>query len=344
MKKLLSVFLAVTLLMASFTAVNSADDITVLLDGSAIQFDVPPQIMNDRTIVPMRAVFEALGADVEWNGETRTVVSEKDGTVITMTIGRSTMYVNDDSVSLDVSPVIIGDRTLVPLRAIAESFDCVVDWEEASRTVIITTAVSPTPSPSPDPDATPSPSNDPDASPSPTPTASADSSSPSVNKSSDKSDTSQDAAATASPSNNTQTEQDISATPQPTEAPEDEDSNSEETDTNNDDTEEAIRPRNTNTEIFYDDVAEKQSSYANNFEFISIEKNEDGDYDITYSVQTYRDDSGNLAVTFNCYDGDGDLVDSFTELFHTWAYSWTEQEAAATVSGDTVRIELMLDK
>lgn len=116
------------------------DEIQVTIDGAPLIFDVPPQIVDDRTLVPMRAIFEALGAEVEWDSSTRTVTSEKDDTVVKMTIGSADMLVGTKTVKLDVPPQIIDDRTLVPVRAVAESFGADVDWNSSTRTVVITAA------------------------------------------------------------------------------------------------------------------------------------------------------------------------------------------------------------
>ncbi len=103
-----------------------------------ITLDVPPQIINDRTMVPLRAIFEAIGADVQWDDATRTITAIKDGTTITMQIDNPAMIVNGTEISLDAPPQIKNDRTLVPVRAISESFGCDVEWNNATRTVIIT--------------------------------------------------------------------------------------------------------------------------------------------------------------------------------------------------------------
>ena len=148
MKKLLSVFTAAAITLTSFAA-YSADNITVTLDGQQITFDVPPQIINDRTMVPMRAIFEALGADVLWDDSTKTVTAEKDGTEIIMNIGYDMMFVNYIPITLDAPPQIIEGRTLVPVRAIAESLDCNVDWDSSANAVIITSALQPEATPLP---------------------------------------------------------------------------------------------------------------------------------------------------------------------------------------------------
>ncbi len=123
----------------SATSALADGDITVSVNGENVVFDQAPVIENDRTLVPMRAIFEALGATVEWDGETRTVTSTKDNTTIKLTIDSADMYVGDSVVTLDVPAKIISDRTMVPVRAISEAMDCVVEWDGDARAVIITT-------------------------------------------------------------------------------------------------------------------------------------------------------------------------------------------------------------
>lgn len=73
-------------------------------------------------MVPLRAIFEALGATVDWNDATQTVTSTKGNTTISLTINNPTMYVNGTSVALDSPACLVGARTLVPVRAISEAF------------------------------------------------------------------------------------------------------------------------------------------------------------------------------------------------------------------------------
>ncbi len=111
--------------------------ITVLIDGKEVQFDVPPTIIEGRTLVPLRAIFEALGATVEWDGTTKTVTGTRGSTVIIMTVGQTTFTVNGEVKTLDVPSQIIDGRTLVPTRAIAESFGINVVWNAEERAVYI---------------------------------------------------------------------------------------------------------------------------------------------------------------------------------------------------------------
>lgn len=167
MKKLVSALLAVVITVA-ITAMPAMakDNITVELDGKEIVFDVQPQLINDRTMVPLRAIFESLGATVAWDQSTKTVVSTKDGTVIVLTIDNPIMKVNGEEIRLDTSACIINERTLVPVRAISEAFKLKVDWNGATKTVVIengsTVVVEPTPIPTstPTPSPTPKPTYD----------------------------------------------------------------------------------------------------------------------------------------------------------------------------------------
>jgi len=112
--------------------------ISVLLDGTPLTFDVPPQTMDGRTMVPMRAIFEALGAEVDWDAATQTATGTKDGTVVVLQIGSTSPTVNGSVVTIDAPGVVIDGRTLVPLRFVAESFGVDVDWDGETRTITIT--------------------------------------------------------------------------------------------------------------------------------------------------------------------------------------------------------------
>lgn len=138
MKKILST-IAVVMAVSSF-AVAAENDISVTVDGNNVVFDQPPVIDNDRTLVPMRAIFEALGAEVDWDGETRTVTSTKGTITVSLAIDSDKMKVGEREVILDVPAKIINDRTMVPVRAVSEAMECKVDWNGEARQVIITSA------------------------------------------------------------------------------------------------------------------------------------------------------------------------------------------------------------
>ena len=108
------------------------------MNNNAINFDQQPIVENGRTLVPLRAIFESLGAEVDWDSKTQTIVGTKGDTTVTLVVGNTTATVNDNVVELDVPPKIINDRALVPARFIAESLNCFVGWQEKTKTVYIT--------------------------------------------------------------------------------------------------------------------------------------------------------------------------------------------------------------
>lgn len=114
------------------------DKVSVKVNGKIISFDQEPVIHEGRTLVPLRAIFEELGAEVDWDGNTQTVTAYKDGITVSMRIGTSNMAVNDRVLVLDVAAMIVNGRTLVPARAVSEAFNCKVDWDAGTRTVVIT--------------------------------------------------------------------------------------------------------------------------------------------------------------------------------------------------------------
>lgn len=157
MKKLLSILLTLAMLIPSAVFAEN-DEIKVFLDGEQIQFDVQPIIENDRTLVPMRAIFEALGAEVKWYNEDQIVKvylnNEISSTALELTVGSAMMKrtrfshtggpggagVPVERIELDVPAKIISERTFVPLRAVSEAFDCDVLWDGDTKTVTITSA------------------------------------------------------------------------------------------------------------------------------------------------------------------------------------------------------------
>ena len=117
------------------------DIVTVVLDGQTLQFPTQdPVIKNDSTLVPMRTIFEALNAEVEWvdeNGVQQIIAKTADKT-ITMTINSKEFYVNGEKQpELNEPAQLMNDKTMVPLRAVSESLDCTVEWDQETKTVII---------------------------------------------------------------------------------------------------------------------------------------------------------------------------------------------------------------
>ena len=113
----------------------ATNPITVMVDGKFVEFDVPPTVINGRTLVPVRGIFEALGATVEWDQATKTASSKLGKDTVSLTLGSNIMMKNDEEVVLDVPATIIDGRTLVPARAIAEAYGCTVNWVNYTREV-----------------------------------------------------------------------------------------------------------------------------------------------------------------------------------------------------------------
>ncbi len=110
---------------------------SVVYNGEKICFDQLPTIENGRTLVPLRAIFEKIGAEVLWNGETRTVTATKDDVSVSLTIDETTAYKNGAAITLDVPAKIVNGRTLVPVRFVADCFGVSVDWIQETRTVVL---------------------------------------------------------------------------------------------------------------------------------------------------------------------------------------------------------------
>ena len=352
MKKVLAVIAAASIATASFAAVHADDEISVLLDGQPISFDVPPQIVEDRTLVPFRAIFEALGYEVGWDQETQTVSGVKGDVTLEMVIGSTTATITtvvaedaedadaddadaedadaedaedadaededaedaedadaededdaddadaedaadadaDDAdaedadtatvaepkvetVTFDVPPQIIDDRTLVPVRAVGEMSGYLVDWIGDTRTVTIDT-----------------PEAEPEAPEAPTETAAPE----------------------------------TTDAPEATEAPK----------------ATAAPEADSDLPVKFDDTAEILASHTRNFKLLTAVKNDEGKYDITFEFETFKEGSGTVAVQYNCLDASGKVVDTFGENPRSTDYTWTPQTGSATISGDTVTIVL----
>ena len=109
----------------------------MFVNGKIVPLDAPPIIVNSRTLVPLRAIAEALGADVNWDPEYKQVTVRLNGTTILLTIGSPIALVNDSLTYIDTTPIISNGRTMVPLRFIAETLNAEVSWNPDSKTVDI---------------------------------------------------------------------------------------------------------------------------------------------------------------------------------------------------------------
>lgn len=122
--------------------VQAETDIIIQINGQKFESDVAPQIQQGRVLLPMRLIFEALGAQVNWDPAYRTVNAEKGSTTVSLAIGSSFAKVNGVVKTLDTPAVIVQNRTLVPVRFVAESLGSDVQWDGVTRTVFIRTTTA----------------------------------------------------------------------------------------------------------------------------------------------------------------------------------------------------------
>ncbi len=120
-------------------SVSAATPIKITIDGVQLTTDQAPVMSANRTMVPLRGVFEALDAKVLWKQSTKTVTAIKDGTTIVLPLGSRTATINGKKVTLDVPAKSIKGRTVVPLRFVSESLGEKVGWNASTKTVSITT-------------------------------------------------------------------------------------------------------------------------------------------------------------------------------------------------------------
>lgn len=130
-----------TFIIAALSALHisayAAGEIRLVVDGSTVQTDAAPVIVNGRTLVPVRSLFEKLNASVNWIAATAQVVVESGNNKITLTVNSNKAYVNNKTVTLEAAPTIMNDRTYVPVRFISENLGYNVDWNESTRTVYV---------------------------------------------------------------------------------------------------------------------------------------------------------------------------------------------------------------
>ncbi|BAU27940.1 N-acetylmuramoyl-L-alanine amidase [Aneurinibacillus soli] len=140
MKKHNWLFLALMLVIGLIMpgAVKAEVPMTLVVNGSVVKPDVPPQFVEERTFVPLYFAGQAYGADVTWDESSHTVtVNDRKGKIITMNPGFRTAYINGAKVILDQAPLVINNRTMIPLRQIGEWLGATVGWDQASSTVIV---------------------------------------------------------------------------------------------------------------------------------------------------------------------------------------------------------------
>lgn len=139
MKRLLSLLLVAVFVLALGGPAFAAPDLKyqTTFNGRLINFDSPPEVKDGRTFVPFRAIFEKMGANIGYDSATRTITATRGSTVVRLSIGSDTAYVNNQARTLAAAPYIKDDRTFVPLRFVGEAFGATVNYDAATTKIAI---------------------------------------------------------------------------------------------------------------------------------------------------------------------------------------------------------------
>jgi len=128
------------IIAATFMVAAAAQTVQVQLNGNIVYFpNEQAQYVNGRVLVPLRGVFEQMGATVRWDSYSQTVTARKDGSNIRLKIGDHTAIVNGSPVTIDVPPMIMDGSTMVPIRFVSEALGAQVGWDDAAQLVAIDT-------------------------------------------------------------------------------------------------------------------------------------------------------------------------------------------------------------
>lgn len=138
MKKLIPIGLIFSLILS--VPAFAGGNVTVIVNGNTVGMENAPVIENNRTLVPFRSVLEAMGAQVDWDANTKTVTCTLGEKTVSVQIGGDNMLANGETLPLDVPAKVIDSRTYVPLRAISEGLGAQVDWDNDTKTVSIVSA------------------------------------------------------------------------------------------------------------------------------------------------------------------------------------------------------------
>ncbi len=127
------------MLMFSYVAQAAPTEVSLVLNGKKIKSDVPPVIVDSRTLIPVRALFENINATVNWNDTERKVTIKYSTKTIVLKIDSKNATINGVAKKMDVAAAIIDNRTMIPVRFVSENLGFVVDWDDPTKTVTVTT-------------------------------------------------------------------------------------------------------------------------------------------------------------------------------------------------------------
>lgn len=142
MKNKFIIALIISISALSLLSTALADDISVKVNGTLINADVPAMVINDRTVVPVRAVAEALNCDIEWDDTNKGVNIYRNNSLYMMWLEHNTAFkISPTSIEnyydMDTPPVVINDRTMLPLRALGELLGAQVNWDQQTLTASV---------------------------------------------------------------------------------------------------------------------------------------------------------------------------------------------------------------
>ena len=139
MMRIISILITVLIIVACLplSIAYAQNEITVYIDGKKMDFSQPPIVIEDRTLVPMREVFETLGAVIEWDSDTETVTAVRSEKTIILKINETNAYIDGKQQALDVPACLIDNKTMIPLRFVSEALGASVDWSEKSQSIYI---------------------------------------------------------------------------------------------------------------------------------------------------------------------------------------------------------------
>jgi N-acetylmuramoyl-L-alanine amidase len=137
----LAFFTIVAVIFSAAASFAASGAIGITFDGVDLITDTPPVIEEGRTLAPVRAIFEAMGGTVTWDGASGEVTLVGPDAEIKLTVGSTDAYINGTVTALDVPARIINGRTMIPVRFVSEALGCEVSWDEKSRIVSIVSPI-----------------------------------------------------------------------------------------------------------------------------------------------------------------------------------------------------------
>ena len=140
MKKVLAIITVITLLFSVVTCFAEATntEIKVILNGEEVVFDQGPILVNEKPMIPLRAVFEKMGASISWDNDTETVMAICRDTIVMLQIDNEKMFKLDEAIVLETPAMLVNDRTLIPIHAISDVWGSDIEWNRETNEVLIT--------------------------------------------------------------------------------------------------------------------------------------------------------------------------------------------------------------